>query len=285
MVSNSSQLSNYFILSWLSYMDIGCKVAIVNGGISGIGLAAASQLLCAGAKHVAITGDNIANGKEAERFLNNLYGSGKAVYINCNINCTSEFEDAFRIAHKCFKSIDVVVNTVGILDGGSWEREIVTNIIGTIRGTLLAYQFVGKEGLGKGGVVINVAGVSGIDALPPAPTISAAQHAIVGLCKSFGTGTHTEKSGVRVICFCPGFTATNFIKNPTSKGMTAQLGKELEVYMNKSKKQGPDPCGYSIVHLIRYGDNGSVWVCEGAKLYSLQIPKRKVYSTLVAQYL
>ncbi|KAK4876765.1 hypothetical protein RN001_009271 [Aquatica leii] len=258
-------------------MDVACKVAVVNGGTSGIGLAAASQLLCAGARYVAITGDDMCKGKEAEKMLNSLYGSEKAIYINCNINCISQFEDAFRIAHSTFRKIDIVVNCVGVLDGSHWEREIVTNIIGTIRGTLLAYQFVGKEGLGNGGVVVNVAGIGGIDPVPPAPTLSAAEHAIVGLSKSFGNSIHTDKSGIRVVCFCPGFTATNFLKNLTSKGMTSLLGRELEILMNKSKKQGPDPCGHAVVHLIRHGDNGSVWVCEGAKLYCLKIPKRKAY--------
>ncbi|XP_031348230.1 15-hydroxyprostaglandin dehydrogenase [NAD(+)]-like [Photinus pyralis] len=266
-------------------MDVGCKVAIVNGGASGIGLAAASQLLCAGARNVAITGDDLISGKEAEKFLNSTYGMGKAMFINCNINCTAQFEDAFRIAHTVYKQLDIVVNTAGVLDGSHWEREIVTNIIGTIRGTLLAYHYTGKEGLGKGGVVINIAGINGFDALPPAPTLSAAQHAIVGLCKSFGTDTHTAKSGVRVVCLCPGFTSTSFTKNATGKGMTELLGRELETFINKAKKQGPDPCGHAVVHLVKYGENGSVWVCEGAKLYSLQIPHRKAYSTLIAQYL
>ncbi|KAK5642128.1 hypothetical protein RI129_008295 [Pyrocoelia pectoralis] len=282
-------------------MEVGCKVAIVNGGISGIGLAAASQLLCAGARNVAVTGDDLSAGKSAEKFLNDTYGSGKAMFIHCNINCTSQFEgtffystykeindnlsDAFRIAHGVYKKLDIVVNTAGIVDGAHWEREIVTNIIGTIRGTLLAYHYVGRQGVGKGGVVINVAGINGVDPLPPAPTLSAAQHAIVGLSKSFGSEIHTGKSGVRVVCFCPGFTSTNFMKNPSNKAMTDILGKELESFINNAKKQGPDPCGHSIVHLIKYGENGSVWVCEGAKLFSLQIPHRKCYSTLIAQYL
>lgn len=126
-------------------MSVGCKVAIVNGGTSGIGLAAASQLLCHGARNVTITGHDACKGKEAASLLNNTYGMGKAMFLNCNVNCMNQFEgncallislcnnrffaDAFRETVNSFKSIDIVVNAVGVCDGTQWEREIVTNIV------------------------------------------------------------------------------------------------------------------------------------------------------------
>lgn len=149
----------------------------------------------------------------------------------------------------------------------------------------MGYRFVGKEGCGKGGVIVNLAGVSAVQPLPPAPTLCAAHHAIVGLSRSFGHTIHTKKSGVRVVCLCPGFTATQFIKNISTKAMTDSLGRDLDSFIKKSTKQGPDPCGHAVIHLIKHGENGSVWLCEGARLFLLNIPNKKTYSTLIAQYL
>lgn len=73
-------------------MTVSCKVAIVNGGTSGIGLAAASQLLHSGARNVTITGHNSCQGKEAALYLNNTYGMGKATYMHCNVNSMTQYE-------------------------------------------------------------------------------------------------------------------------------------------------------------------------------------------------
>lgn len=73
-------------------MDVGCKVALITGGTSGIGLAAASQILNAGARNVTITGINTCEGKEAACFLNNTYGMGKAMFVNSSVNCMGAFE-------------------------------------------------------------------------------------------------------------------------------------------------------------------------------------------------
>ncbi|KAF5305617.1 hypothetical protein FQR65_LT07698 [Abscondita terminalis] len=264
-------------------MDFKDKVALVTGGASGYGRAYCEELVRQGCK-VAICDINNEAGEDLLRTLSK-HGRERVIFCPCDVTDYPQFEEAFHTTISKLGGIDVVINNASVMNDRLWELEVDVNLIGTIRGTLLACQYVGKEGLGQGGVVVNVAGVGGIDPVPPAPTLSAAEHAIVGLSKSFGSNIHTSKSGIRVVCFCPGFTSTNFIKDLPRKGMTSYLGREFEILMNKSKRQGPDPCGHSVVHLIRHGDNGSVWVCEGAKLYCLNIPRRKAYSSLVAQYL
>lgn len=87
------------------------------------------------------------------------------------------------------------------------------------------------------------------------------------------------------MCLCPGFTKTNFIKNIGQRGMTNVMGKHLESTVKKSKMQKPDVCGQAVVHMIKHGKNGSVWLIEGSRLFLLNIPGTISYSTLVAQYL
>lgn len=73
-------------------MDPKCKSAVVTGGISGIGLAAASQLLHLGGRQVVIMGTDCCLGKEAENLLNCNYGRDKANFIKVNLNHLQQTE-------------------------------------------------------------------------------------------------------------------------------------------------------------------------------------------------
>lgn len=132
--------------------------------------------------------------------------------------------------------------------------------MGTIRGTLLAFRYVGREGGGKGGVVVNLSGIQAIQPLHAAPTFTATQLGIVGLTRSFGHPYHQSKSGVRVVQLLTGYTQTEFIKGLERKAMTPQLGQELAQFVAKAKKQNPEVCGQALIHLIRCAPNGSIIV-------------------------
>ena len=149
----------------------------------------------------------------------------------------------------------------------------------------MAYRYIGKEGGGKGGVVLNIAGVMGLEPLPPAPTYSACHHAIVGLSRGFGDTMHVAKSGVRVVQLLAGCTRTDLYKNVEKKGMTDFLGAELHNWVEKAKKQSPDAVGQAAVHAISCGSSGSVWVVEGSRLFGLKIPQWHTFGTLAAQYI
>lgn len=157
--------------------------------------------------------------------------------------------------------------------------------VGTIRSTLLAYKYVGKEGMGKGGVVVNISGKFGLEAFPEAPTYSASQHAILGLSRSFGGEKHVERSGVRVITLCPGLTKTPLLKNLECKGMTDAMGKELSAAAEKKKKQQPEACGEAVVHLVKHAESGSIWTVEGSRLFFVSLPRVEKFSTLAAQFM
>jgi 15-hydroxyprostaglandin dehydrogenase (NAD) len=58
-----------------------------------------------------------------------------------------------------------------------------------IRGTLLGFQYMGKDEGGKGGVVINMASIAGLEAVAPFPLYSATKHAVIGLTRSLGVST------------------------------------------------------------------------------------------------
>ncbi|KAB0796311.1 hypothetical protein PPYR_10372 [Photinus pyralis] len=253
-------------------MDVGCKVAIVNGGASGIGLAAASQLLCAGARNVAITGDDLISGKEAEKFLNSTYGMGKAMFINCNINCTAQFEGAFEATIKKFNNLDIVINNAGILNEIDWEKMIKTNVNGTVNGCLLALEFLQRHRSTNEGVIVNIASISGLETYGHTPIYNATKHAVVGLSRSLGLHGHYDRTAVKILTVCPGCTQTQLLMG-SMEGRLTQKQLELGAEVMKGYELQPiKHVAKEIIPIIRSGRSGSVWVVEYEAAYQVEMP-------------
>lgn len=132
---------------------------------------------------------------------------------------------------------------------------------------------------------MNISGIYGLDPLPQAPTYAACQHAILGFSTSFGDKQHEERSGLRMVALCPGFTRTKLLQNLEKKGMTDLMGRELQKKVDKSKMQKKDACGEAIVHLVKYAATGTVWMVDGSRLFFVERPKRDKCKKLVAQFL
>jgi 15-hydroxyprostaglandin dehydrogenase (NAD) len=58
-----------------------------------------------------------------------------------------------------------------------------------VRGTLLGFQYMGKDEGGNGGVVVNIASTAGLGPFAGAPIYVATKHAVIGLTRSFGVST------------------------------------------------------------------------------------------------
>lgn len=154
-----------------------------------------------------------------------------------------------------------------------------------MRTTLLSYFFMSKDGDDKGGTIINLTGLNGIEPLPPAPTLAASYYGIVGFSRSFGDEIHFNRTNIRVITLCTGFTKTDFLKRINEKSLTEQMGNDFENLIKKSQIQCPSACGEAVLHLLKCADSGSVWICDGSNLYILNIPNWVSYSTLMSQFL
>ena len=60
---------------------------------------------------------------------------------------------------------------------------------GVIRGLLLAFQYMGQNNNKKGGVVVNIASIAGLEPYEVVPIYCGNKHGVVGLTKSFGVGS------------------------------------------------------------------------------------------------
>jgi len=252
-------------------MDPADKVALVTGGASGIGLAICKELLQNKVKGVAICDIGSEMGQQRLQELKEEYGQGRVIFIECDVRSYQQLEEAFQKTIETFGTLDIVVNNAGIFDDFQWEKEVDINLNGVIRGLLLAFQYMGKNNNNRGGVVVNIASILGLDAFELVPIYSGTKHGVVGLTKAFGKPLHFDRTGVRVVAMCPGYTTTN-IRGGEERFLVADWAA-----LNVGQVFQPPECvSREVLQMIREAPNGSVWVAEEEKpSYQVIIPSRQ----------
>ncbi|RMX44093.1 hypothetical protein pdam_00002505 [Pocillopora damicornis] len=165
----------------------GC-VAIVTGGAQGIGEKICRALLEKECK-VAILDLNHDKGLQLQESLERQYGSGKVIFIRCDVSSKSQMKDSFKKTKEVFGQINIVCNNAGISSKNEeqeeeWDKEVDVNLKSVIHGTFLGVHHMSRMRGGMGGVVINVASMAEWRGL-------------------------YETEGVRVNCICPSYTETD----------------------------------------------------------------------------
>ncbi|XP_067004654.1 15-hydroxyprostaglandin dehydrogenase [NAD(+)] [Anabrus simplex] len=266
------------------------KVAIITGGATGIGLAAATEILQQGAHKVVLVGNIVRDGTEAARDLNREFGKNKAIFMEADVTKMDQFEDVFKETIQYFKRVDILFNNAGIMDDRHWEREVDLNVGGVVRGILLAFKYMGKDSKcghpsgGPGGIVINNADVLGLQAIPGAPIYSTTKHAVIGAVKNFGDSYHSQRTGIRVVGLCPGVTQTNLVNYAADKQLTPEFGKATLDALSQLPSQRTEIIGRAVLYLIRYAASASVWIIEDSDLFVADIPDRKNVSSFVVSF-
>ncbi|MEK7954359.1 SDR family oxidoreductase [Luteolibacter soli] len=187
------------------------KVAVVTGGGSGIGRAAASTLAELGAK-LAIIG---RTAEELEATLAQLGGEANG-HLAVAADVSSEFEmgNAYATVAKHFGRLDIVVANAGIngvwapldqLKVSEWDQTLAVNLRGTFLTVKLALPLLRLQG----GSVIVVSSINGtrVFSNSGATAYSCSKAAQVAFTKM--TALELAKDRIRVNVVCPGAIRTN----------------------------------------------------------------------------
>jgi len=259
--------------------DLKGKIALITGGATGIGLSCAKELLRVGVQAVTIADINELNGEVAVKEITRLFGPNRAFFVKTDVTNPEELEDAVKKTISTWKTIDILINNAGVLNDAEWEFEISVNCISVVRGTLLALQYMGKDKGGKGGVVVNMASILGLQESASCPIYTATKHFVVGFDRSLGTPYHYSRTGVKILTMCPGVTDTALVAGANQSALTSlspDIGQLLVKELANLGEQPTENVAQGMVTLIAEGDNGSVWVSEGnAPVYEVIIPDRK----------
>ena len=177
------------------------KVAVVTGGLSGIGAAIALRLAAEGARVFAA--DLAAQGRAVQNGAGVLDGIEPVPLDVANEASVAECFSAIIARHG---RLDILVNSAGIgrdtpfLDtpAAEFDRLIAVNL----RGTFLAGQAAARLMLERGGAIVNIASVSGLRGNRGRAAYGASKGGVV--CLSQVMAVELARYGIRVNVIAPG---------------------------------------------------------------------------------
>ena len=191
-------------------MRLKDKIALVTGASRGIGRASALALSREGA--------TVAGCARTKADLDSLRkeieaAGGKALMIECDVTQAASVAACVKEVVGAFKRIDILVNNTGI--GGyrpflewseaDYDRIMATNVKST---WLFCREVIPHMRKQKGGHIINVASVAGLQGYPSEAIYCASKFAQIGLTQALDREFWQE--GIKVSAVCPGGVETHF---------------------------------------------------------------------------
>ena len=168
-------------------MRLKGKVALVTGGSSGIGRAAAVAFAREGAK-VAIADVNV---KAADETLETIVDAGgEAMFVNADVSRAADVKVLVESVVERYGRLDCAFNNAGVdnlhfpvgeLAEEEWDRVIGINL----KGTMLCMRYEIPQMLAHGGgAIVNTSSVAGLIGSPKSPAYASSKFGVVGLTKS-----------------------------------------------------------------------------------------------------
>ena len=189
-------------------MRFANRVALVTGGTSGIGRAAAVLFAREGAS-VVVAGRNEERGRQVVAEME--AEGGKAIFVPCDVRLADDCRRAVDEALRAFGRLDVLFNNAGVfyphtvVDCTEEEWDLTVDI--SLKGTYLMSRFALPHMIAQGGgSIVNNASGWGLVGGNEAAAYCAAKGGVVLLTKAMAVDH--ARDGVRVNCVCPGYVAT-----------------------------------------------------------------------------
>jgi NAD(P)-dependent dehydrogenase (short-subunit alcohol dehydrogenase family) len=177
--------------------------ALITGGGTGIGAAAADHLSAAGAKLSLL-------GRRLEP-LQAIAERHSGIAIACDVTVPQQVADAFEEARTLNGPIDLLIVNAGIAESApfhkmkreSWDRIIATNLTAAFE---CASSAIGDLLESDNGRLVFVASVASLRGVPYAAHYAASKHGLLGLMRSLAA--EYAKTSLTVNAVCPGYVDT-----------------------------------------------------------------------------
>jgi NAD(P)-dependent dehydrogenase (short-subunit alcohol dehydrogenase family) len=177
--------------------------ALITGGGTGIGAAAAIELGNAGAKLSLL-------GRRMAPIQHTAVRTGGTAF-QCDVTEAGAIEQAFDEARAANGPIDLLVVNAGIAESApfhkmtreSWNRIIGTNLTAAFE---CARAAIGDLLMSENGRLVFIASVASIRGVPYAAHYAASKHGLLGLSRSLAA--EYAKTNLTVNAVCPGYVDT-----------------------------------------------------------------------------
>ena len=197
------------------------NVAVITGGASGIGFAAAAAFARNGVK-VCIADVDQARLADAATRLSSLTSAAHVMTFAIDVSKAESVMELERAVHERFGGTDILMNNAGIQPGSTlfgepdnWQRVIGVNMWGIIDGSrIFAPNMIAR---GRAGLIINTGSKQGITTPPGDPAYNVSKAGVKAFTEALQHDLRNT-AGCRITAhlLIPGFVFTGL----TAKGRT-----------------------------------------------------------------
>ena len=201
------------------------NVAVITGGASGIGFAAAVAFARAGMKLCIVDVDEPRLAEAAAR-LSSVTSAADVITFAVDVSKADSVTELERVVRERFGGTDVLMNNAGIQPGSTlfgdpdhWQRIIGVNMWGIINGSrIFAPNMIAR---GKAGLIINTGSKQGITTPPGDPAYNVSKAGVKAFTEALQHELrNTRDCHITAHLLIPGFVFTGL----TAKGRTEKPG-------------------------------------------------------------
>ncbi|MDJ0516697.1 MAG: glucose 1-dehydrogenase [Trichodesmium sp. MO_231.B1] len=204
------------------------QVALITGGGSGLGEAAAIRLAQEGAS-IGVAGRRAEMIHKVRQEIESL--GSKAIDIKCDVTQESDCKHMVEQVVNEFGRLDVLVTSAGIHGGGEtvvdtsvevWEKVINTDLKGAYLSSKFSIPQMREAG---GGAIIHVSSIGGMRGSPQGMAFQSAKGGVINLTRHMAVAHAPEN--IRVNCICPGVITTpltkQWLSDPTTYNTVCEM--------------------------------------------------------------
>jgi NAD(P)-dependent dehydrogenase (short-subunit alcohol dehydrogenase family) len=215
------------------------RTVLVTGACGGIGEAIVRAFAAAGARLALCD----IRAEELAHLAETIRSTGATVHHQAvDVADPTQVAGFCRSVEDTFGSLDVLINTVGIVDNmgdvealqvAAWDRSIAVNLTSAF---LMAKHCLGMLKRGKAGVIVNLSSVSGLANQASAMVYSVTKAGLISLTKS--EAIDLAGYGIRAVAICPGSVSTGLVDRAIE--LTAErLGRDPAAQRSEWESQYP----------------------------------------------
>jgi 3-oxoacyl-[acyl-carrier protein] reductase len=190
------------------------KIIIVTGGSRGIGRDIAMDMARSGYDIAIFYNSNAVKANETKEAVEKLQNGTSCFIYQVSVTDMEKVEWCFKELEQQGEEICGLVNNAGIIRDGflmtmkeaDWNEVIKTNILGTVNCTKAVIPYLKKEG----GIIVNMASISGLKGESAQTNYAATKSAIISFTRSMAVELQEYHIGVYAIA--PGFIETEMIQ-------------------------------------------------------------------------